>query len=123
MTSRDDTDQSMDEETSNTRQRYAAGSRLTSQSRNMIMNVLQFFTSEGRMKTMNEIIKATATATQVSERTVYRIKSEKITSSDGIQSSPVIRGGYVPGPPANDENPRIRDAPPKNPPFPHTNPL
>ena len=91
MATRDDMEQSRDEGTSNTRHIHAAGSRLSSQCRNIIMNVFQYFTSQRPSKTMKEIIKATATATQVSERTIYRIKSEKMKSSDGIIHSPLPR--------------------------------
>ena len=89
MATRKDTNQSTDEGTSNTKQRHAAGSMLTSQNRNMTTNIFQFFSSDGRMNTMNKIIKATATETQVSKRIVYRITSEKIKPSAGIIHSPL----------------------------------
>ena len=86
-----DSRSSNDEEHSNTSNQLTSSRRLTSQSRNIIMDVLEYFTIGGLFKTSKEITKATAEATKVSERTVKRIKSEKMKSPDGKISSPPPR--------------------------------
>ena len=89
--SKDDRDSSNnDEENFNISGQLMSGSRLTSQSRNIILNVLEFFTFGGLFKTLKDITKATAEATKVPERTVKRIKCEKM-KSDGKIRSPLPR--------------------------------
>ena len=91
MASNDGSDSSSEEQnltTNTTNSQLTSNSRLNSQSRNIVMNVLEYFTFGGLYKTSKEIIKATAEATKVSERTIQRIKSE-VKKSDGKISSPL----------------------------------
>ncbi|XP_076064272.1 uncharacterized protein LOC143038655 [Oratosquilla oratoria] len=50
--------------------------RLTSQSRNMIMNVLQYFRRQDELECETDVMTKTAVATGVSQRTVFRIKKQ-----------------------------------------------
>ncbi|KAG7161867.1 hypothetical protein Hamer_G007530 [Homarus americanus] len=63
-------------------------SRYKSQSRNIIMNVHQFFAQEGSCETMEKVVQKTATATRVSMNTVERIKAEAKKSPNGVICSP-----------------------------------
>ena len=90
MASNYDTDSS-NEETLDSRYQLKSSSRLTSQSRNLVINVLEYFTFGGLFKTSKEITKATAEATKLSERTIQRIKSERMKFPEGKIKSPPPR--------------------------------
>lgn len=62
--------------------------KFSSQSRNIIMNIIRFFGNDGSCKTLTEVVHKTAAATGVSRSTVEKIKSQGVKSSEGVIYSP-----------------------------------
>ncbi|XP_068219992.1 uncharacterized protein [Palaemon carinicauda] len=67
---------------------HSRGTKLTSQSRNMVMSVFKFIAQGGWYETMTDVLTNTAVATGVSMRTVQHLKQLNMTLCDGIFRSP-----------------------------------